>query len=193
MSFAVNERSGPGEKLQRAIEDARNKVSIFAAAGNCRTWENESVAYPARSTDVIRIYSFKGSGASSDFNPEKEPQTKQYLGCIGENLTDPTTKHIASPGTSIATAIAAGIGAIVLDFARFDDEESPDRDWLKDGNTLKQKRVMEHILWNMTQQVPYSHNIIKPQRLFDVTKRGWIKKARTQIGNILDKERTGCL
>jgi hypothetical protein len=197
MSFAVNDEKEPSEGLQRAIESVKSKVSIFAAAGNIRIGKAEPVAYPARSGDVIRIYSFDGSGKASNFNPPIEPQITRYMGCIGESLIEPIRKTEILPGSSTATAIAAGIGALVLDFARFYadgdfKEGNPDLDLSKNSKILKHKRVVEHILWEMTTMQVSSYSLIRPQAFFRLDE-GWVEAAAAKILHIMKSEKSGRL
>ncbi|KAJ8122781.1 hypothetical protein ONZ43_g1110 [Nemania bipapillata] len=176
MSFAINEGMKPSKALQDAIEQVKSKVSIFAAAGNSRHRAKNSVAYPA--------------------SPELEQTKTQHIGCIGENLMEPITKTITPSGTSVATAIAAGIGAIVLDFARFCADRSEKEGLVygvsKDSGEIKRKEVMEQLLWEMTGKNSHTYNLIRPLNLFDLSDPDkWVDRAAGKIDDIINQATDG--
>jgi hypothetical protein len=112
---------------------ARNKALIFAAASNSGGQGHISIAFPARlKEEVIVVFSSRPDGTRSGFNPIPMPKTWNFS-ILGENVkaawpvgmngqavkigegNDIT--NIMS-GTSVAMPIAAGIAAIVLEFAK---------------------------------------------------------------------------
>jgi subtilisin family serine protease len=108
--------------LNRAIE---NNILIFASASN--DGANFDITFPARLRGVFCIGSADGKGHPSSFNPPKEGPEKYsalgeaVLGACPKNLSDqpgydPETQTIRRDGTSTATAIAAGIAALFIDY-----------------------------------------------------------------------------
>ena len=129
--------------ISSAITAAVQHVVIFAAASN-EGLNCTGPAYPARDEKVICINSAHYNGGESDDNPE--PIGGQNLSTLGENVTSawPIALSEANPepmkatsGTSVATAIAAGIGALLLEFLR-QDHEVPALQW-----AAKKMRTME--------------------------------------------------
>ncbi|KAI9148419.1 Intracellular serine protease [Paramyrothecium foliicola] len=124
------ERDEP-EVVRQAIDKAvNNGVLAFAAAGNTA---NGETVFPARMERVIPIYSCNPDGPSA-FNPR--PASVDYFCAPGEGVVgsaagsasnmsrrDVRTAidvglNTSKSGTSQATAIASGVAARVLEFAR---------------------------------------------------------------------------
>jgi hypothetical protein len=109
--------SNKPESVRRMIESL--SIPVFAAAGNY-LWptRGSGLAFPASMKEVICVRSIGGDGKASRYSPDAEQQpNKINLATTGDDLTD-AADHLLTPGTSVATAVAAGIGAIALDFAR---------------------------------------------------------------------------
>ncbi|KAJ5116711.1 subtilisin-like protein [Penicillium angulare] len=113
------------------LEDAIDKASgsgalVFAAASN---WGNRGghVAYPARhSFKTICMFSTNTDDQASSFNPEARSHTDNFA-ILGEDLEHPADPRKRESGTSMATAIAAGLAARIVDFSRHEDNETIDR------------------------------------------------------------------
>lgn len=107
--------------IHSAISRAyKKKIIVFAAASN---GNSESISFPASSPHVICISSADGYGNNSIFNPPLK-EGKDNFSVLGEAVESfwpaslghgPTARK---SGTSYATPIAAGIAALVLQFAR---------------------------------------------------------------------------
>jgi len=128
MSFGLQEPSSEKdraeweliiERIRKAISNASNKhVLMFAAASN--DGKNQPRTFPATmQQEVICIHAADGNGNDGGINPD------------AEDAFNFTTLGIAIPsprfhghdlayksGTSFATPIAAGMAAVLLDFAR---------------------------------------------------------------------------
>ena len=118
-------RFGEEQKsLRDAIKSAANNgVIIFAAASNDGKNRPDRVAWPARDMNVICVHSGDGHGAASTFTPS--PQDSMRIMVLGECVNSAWPQKLKSPvdhklmsGTSCAAPIAAGIAALILDYAR---------------------------------------------------------------------------
>ncbi|KAH7191837.1 uncharacterized protein B0J16DRAFT_393884 [Fusarium flagelliforme] len=111
--------------ISRAIEEVERERSIIflASAGNNAGYQGET--FPARHKSVISVRATDSQGTFAASNPLiDEPQTLS-LGTFGDDLPDGITKdisdrfgsHVCDPGSSIATAVAAGIAASTISYA----------------------------------------------------------------------------
>ncbi|KAH7165314.1 hypothetical protein EDB81DRAFT_249744 [Dactylonectria macrodidyma] len=128
MSFGWPTRNFDGyDELEAAIYNANSKgVLMFAAASN--NGGRQGRAYPARSSSVICIHSTDTYGVASAFSPTASPDDMN-LATVGESIKSAWPLSLCDQelnpacvahksGTSYATAIAAGIGAFLLQYAR---------------------------------------------------------------------------
>ncbi|UKZ82025.1 hypothetical protein TrVFT333_009807 [Trichoderma virens FT-333] len=107
-------------RLQDAVQKASgaNKL-ILAAASN---WGNLGpVAFPARhNLYTICIFSTDTHNRASEFNPERRPDAHNFA-ILGEDFQHPGYSDQRVRGTSTATAAAAGLAALIIDFSRHKD------------------------------------------------------------------------
>lgn len=107
-------------RLQEAVQKAScaNKL-IFAAAAN---WGNSGpVAFPTRH-DLYTICIFATNTLSKDsiFNPEHRAESHNFA-VLGEDFQHPADPNKRLSGTSMVTAAAAGLAALIVDFSRHED------------------------------------------------------------------------
>jgi subtilisin family serine protease len=116
---------GPYElpEVKHAIREAFHLgVSMFAAASN--DGGLSTVAFPASLRQVICVNAYDGYGRPSNFNPEARPGTN--LAVLGEfveaawPLPRSDAQTVRKAGTSVATPIAAGLAALILEYSRQD-------------------------------------------------------------------------
>jgi hypothetical protein len=119
-------------EVDEQINLARQKgIHIFAAASNYGDFTPDHGVYPASHHEVHIIYSCRGSGMSSDFNPRFTRDGLNFT-FPGEDLTileadnTPVKGVGRQKGTSFATSIAAGTAAMVLDMVRHEFKNSED-------------------------------------------------------------------
>lgn len=113
------------DDIRDAVEKAQNEgVIIFAASSNDGAIEGQEAAFPARMVGkVIKISSADGRGAASKFNPPPSTSNDNFS-ILGEAVKSAWPKALnetcekRGTGTSVATPIAAGTAALVLEFAR---------------------------------------------------------------------------
>lgn len=129
MSFGwESEKQEVNVQLERAT---RKGILLFAAASNYGDLVREHGTWPASKQSVYCIYSCRGSGVKSHFNPR--PLVGQYNFMFpGEDVAILEARHKPvkgvqkdmgktterKNGTSFATPIAAGTAAMVLDLVR---------------------------------------------------------------------------
>jgi hypothetical protein len=149
MSFGFEQEQDSDSEADSIIEAiryaSRKGITMFAAASNDGNNRPDGVAWPARAMEVICVHSGTGFGDKSYFTPL--PYDNQRVMVLGDHvesawpvrMNEPTNRRFMS-GTSCAAPIAAGIAAIVLDYARkFLDEE----EWLRLRRVDCMRRIFE--------------------------------------------------
>jgi hypothetical protein len=110
--------------LREAVRRAHNAdILIFAAASNWGNLES-AVAYPARIKDqVFCIFSSNGANkATTDKNPGPRTNADNFA-FLGEDIDVHASGSLPISGTSMATALAAGFAARMLDFSLHPDSQ----------------------------------------------------------------------
>ncbi|KAF5246351.1 hypothetical protein FANTH_6866 [Fusarium anthophilum] len=111
------------KELDEAVTKAKAAgVLVIAAASN---WQNtNTVAFPARhNLSTMCIYSTNTGNQSSSFNPEPRADTQNFA-IVGEGFQHPDQRrNERMSGTSMATAVAAGLAARIVDFSRQSDNK----------------------------------------------------------------------
>lgn len=107
--------------IARAIQYANdNNVLVLAAAGNSGSLER--VRYPASDPNVLCIFAATGHGNMYHGNPTRtEDETNfELLGVAvrGYVPNDVAPEEVRRSGTSQATAVAAGVAALILQIMR---------------------------------------------------------------------------
>jgi hypothetical protein len=125
MSFGF---SGTVKPIKKAISDAvyqrDEALLLFAAA--CNNGKNCVDTFPASNPLVISIRATNHNGEFLDYNPFSDPaKDGRYFGTLGDNVVsawrveDATGSRMrCQSGTSVATPIAAGIAASMLEYIR---------------------------------------------------------------------------
>ena len=159
------------ELISRAIEDVERerRIIFLASAGNNASYQEET--FPARHKSVISIRATDCEGTFSASNPPIFEGVTPTLGTFGDDLPSPMRmvmserfgSKVCEPGSSIATAVAAGIAASTIAYAEVlsvvlpvPAEENP-LTYLKTGEGMK--RVLERMAPGQTGQMRFVNPI----------------------------------
>ncbi|KAL7969170.1 subtilisin-like protein [Trichoderma sp. SZMC 28014] len=133
MSFSFNEEQ---PQIKIAIENAlkgQHRVLFLAAASNFSYSGQFPIGYPARYKQVLCVNSATPQGEKSKFSPAPRDRECDYS-VLGEHLTTafPTKRNKGNhekrqSGTSMATAIMAGVAGLVVEYSRSKALETPIR------------------------------------------------------------------
>jgi hypothetical protein len=123
MSFGFPQKDHLISDAIAEVKKYRNGAIIFLASpGND---SNSPEAYPARDDNVISIFGTSSTGKFLETNPYPWNQTQFSLGTYGDNIPERILVDIRerfpefdlNSGTSVATAVAAGIAGVMLAYA----------------------------------------------------------------------------
>jgi hypothetical protein len=167
LSFGWDHEHGKGhEELRAALRKCHEKdVLVFAATSNEDLESASGMAYPARADSVIAIDAATSKGEWLSSNPTRDNEFKTHrFTALGEEIKT-ETNQTRMTGTSAAAPVAAGIGALVLEFAR-----QPPLGYAPDiAKMLKRSDAMREVLAGAvavkhTRNGEYRHLV--PGRLF---------------------------
>lgn len=158
------------EEIDDAIDEHHSRALLFAATSNKN---DEETGFPARHADVIGVYSNRTPSVQSEFcKPGKEHE--RNFSAIGEDVNGSWPQGLEGEdasrtgrerrsGTSCSTPIAAGVAALVLEFASLEGRVEVSR-----PAKLKKKKVMEKVLFDcMTDKhTSGTYNLLQPWKLF---------------------------
>ena len=140
MSFSLAKEDEESKRqVSTMIESMRKRVRFLAAASNAG--KNAGRTFPAKHSDVCCVYATDGQGSLAGLNPN--PVLRDANICtLGLHVMAPHKGLTRSreSGTSVATAVTAGIAALVLEFARQDPV--PGQRSIKNLDTLVTKDGM---------------------------------------------------
>ena len=119
MSFGFSkEYKGITEVITTVNSTRENAIIFLAAAGNS---PSEPEGFPARHPSVISIYAANPHGVFEQTNPRARSDGGAVLGTYGSGLPQDLFDminlrfpNICQPGSTVATAVAAGIAATML-------------------------------------------------------------------------------
>ncbi|KAI0377865.1 hypothetical protein F5Y04DRAFT_263430 [Hypomontagnella monticulosa] len=116
MSFGFPYRSKEiSDAIDQVLQDRKGEVVIFASSGNFGPYQDE--VFPACHPSVISIRATNCLGTFLETNPGNDRDESVVLGAIGDDIPEYLRSYrptICGPGSSAATAIAAGIAAMML-------------------------------------------------------------------------------
>ncbi|KLO83427.1 related to thermostable alkaline protease precursor [Fusarium fujikuroi] len=156
--------------ISAAIEDVeRNRdITFLASAGNNAAYQRE--AYPARHRSVISIRATDCQGTFNTSNPPIIDRNSIALGTFGDNLptrlnneiTNQFGPHICHPGSSIATAVAAGIAASTIAYAEVLSTVLPIPTEQSPVKSLRRTEGMRRLLEKMAPDQTGNNRFINP-------------------------------
>jgi subtilisin family serine protease len=175
-------------KIREAIETVQKErhedIIFLASAGNSFT-DDES--FPARHPAVISVYATNSHGTFLQSNSASISNGAAVLGTYGDDIPDyireefrATYPDVCQPGSSVATAIMAGISATMLAYAAVLPSIVPFQGTLDETNKdilrrLRTTKGMEEVLHRLVRQDP-DH-----QRLRAVNPSWFWKSRRTDF------------
>ena len=164
MSFGFSDETEQGcDELRRAIiaAHARN-ILMFAAASN--SGAHGAPAFPARHSNVFCIYAGDGMGNSGLMNLTAQRHSFNFC-TLGEAVESAWPRALSKypwkcrkSGTSFSTAIAAGIAAFILLYAR--QNMAPN-----EAERFKQYDKMRDMLFQMSNR-RHDYNVISISNFF---------------------------
>lgn len=119
MSFGyVHDQGVISKAIRTAVNDREESILFFASAAN--SGSNEEEMFPACHECVISIRGTNSNGSFQDFNPPKGPQEHSVYGTLGLEVPSsalaPESGEVYKSGTSVATAITAGLAGLFLGY-----------------------------------------------------------------------------
>ncbi|KAK5989428.1 hypothetical protein PT974_10947 [Cladobotryum mycophilum] len=122
MSFGFpKNHGGISQAIQTVLSERGDAVIFLASAGNS---PSEDENFPARHPSVLSIYATNCHGSFSPTNARLREDGPIVLGTYGDDLPANLCENIENkypkicqPGSSVATAVAAGISATLLAYA----------------------------------------------------------------------------
>jgi hypothetical protein len=146
MSWTIIETPRNTEELKdlkAAIDEARKAQILMFGAASDQGYNSSSTPYPAKHDGVICIGAAKGSGHTEDF-AEKDSDYVFPGGSLGIELPMPSQRRGDSAGqqqtasgSSIATALAAGLTSLILYCVQISEFGNEYRDYLQDHRNMR--------------------------------------------------------
>lgn len=152
--------------IRDAIWDAQRlrggKILFFAAAAN--SGGNQEEMFPARHECVVSIRETNSKGFFSDTNPPVDRDGPAVYGTLGRDVPSAWLRNVegelVKSGSSVATAVAAGIAAMVLAYALTDASKS------SDVANLWTRRGMWRMFAKMSENMGDRRFFLSPARFF---------------------------
>lgn len=112
--------------ISEAQSHCNDNLLIFAAASN--RGGSKNVLFPAKKLSVFPIRATNTAGKHEEFNPPLPEGGEDVFGTLGvevpaSNRGKSSPQYIDQTGTSVATAIMAGIAAIVIGYINIHDDQ----------------------------------------------------------------------
>jgi hypothetical protein len=112
--------------ISSALAHRNQKVLVFAAASNMGGSKHE--LFPAKHPTVFSVRGASTKGKHGDFNPSLPKYGEKVFATLGIQVPartrgDSTSPYSPKTGTSVATAIMAGMAAIVIGYVNIHDRK----------------------------------------------------------------------
>ncbi|KAM5442401.1 hypothetical protein MferCBS31731_002279 [Microsporum ferrugineum] len=169
MSFGVSGDNGDINDAILKVRYERNDNVIFlASAGN--SGPHQDIAFPASHRDVIPIRSTNYMGASSDTNPAPDRHEQAPLfATFGDNIPPLLQEYkpeVCGPGSSVSTAVAAGIAASILSYCACLEKMYPGLLGDRQLTKLRTVKGMEELFSTMSKDMGNRIWFINPVKFF---------------------------
>ena len=158
MSFGyAEEQSCISRAIRRAIHERDNSILFLAAASNFGA--NDKEMFPARHHSVISVRGTNANGDFEDFNPSKGQNEQTAFGTLGLEVPGAWLSDfdgdVYKSGCSVATAIAAGIVGMLLEYVNRKSDENGFQDVMKKIRTREGMEAMFRALASRTLKESY--------------------------------------
>lgn len=169
MSFGFQE---PIPIIQHAIGEAtlQRKGNIIFLAAAANSGGNSREMFPANMSDVISIRETNSHGAFSDTNPPVSEHDPAALGTLGRQVPAAWRSgcdgEVAKSGSSVATAVAAGIAAMVLGFVSKAVASPTEYMISREARKVQTHSGMRRVLIDMSQNMGNRSYFISPAGYF---------------------------
>ncbi|KAM7202539.1 Peptidase S8/S53 domain containing protein [Rhypophila sp. PSN 637] len=177
-------------EIKAAIRDAFHKgVILLAAASNSGANPRFPISFPASMRQVICVHSSDGNGNPSTLNPPATPDCNFTI--LGEHVaaawprrlyTERTDNLRVASGTSIATPIAAGFAALILEYAA---QNGPENEVVTRWMQLRHCDEMRKVFGALARERS-GYRSIAPSSLFDYHGEEMHQRVSARINDILD-------
>ena len=158
MSFGyAEEQQCISRAIRRALCERDDSILFFAAASNYGA--NDKEMFPARHDSVISMRGTNSNGNFEDFNPPRNWNEETVFGTLGLDVPSAWLSdrddQVYKSGTSIATAVAAGIAGTLLGYENCKSKEGAFQDVNKKLRTHQGMEAMFRTLAVRTQKEHY--------------------------------------
>ena len=166
MSFGFSkEMPDISRAIQQAVSHTNDAILFFAAAGN--DGGNSGEMFPANHPSVISIRGTDSQGYFLTFNPPRNRHETVVYGTLATNVPSAWLRdyhgEMHQSGTSVATAIAAGIAASLLGYITSKLHGTVDKLLEK---RLRSRRVMLAIFEIMGKDMGNGYSYLYPGNFF---------------------------
>ncbi|KAF3406266.1 hypothetical protein DPV78_000395 [Talaromyces pinophilus] len=173
MSFSFPKSSTAiSDAIESVVKKSEKPIIFLGSAGNSSSDRGE--AFPARHPDVIPIYATDYQGTFLRSNPTRSGDGPRILGTYGDNLPDCILDEMKqffpagdfSSGTSVSTAVAAGIVAMMLSYSAALPTLIQATLFEETLEKLKTSKGMRSMLRVMSQNTDHRGDFVNPIRFW---------------------------
>ena len=158
MSFGfAEEQSCISRAIRGAVHERDDSILFLAAASNFGA--NDKEMFPARHHSVISIRGTNANGDFEDFNPAKGQNEQTAFGTLGLEVPGAWLSdfdgEVYKSGCSVATAVAAGLAGMLLEYVSRKVDEAGFKDVVKKMRTRDGMEAMFRALAKPTLKESY--------------------------------------
>ncbi|ORY63910.1 uncharacterized protein BCR38DRAFT_433435 [Pseudomassariella vexata] len=180
MSFGLAQDENSISRAIQKVQEDRHRAAIFLSSAGNSPGEEES--FLARHPSVISIFAANCYGTFSEANAIQPRDGPVVLGTFGDdlpmNIPDEFREQypkseVCQPGSSIATAVAAGISATMLAYADVLVDMHSDQISKRVFQRLRESKGMEALLHKMAQEKPHRRRFVNPIAFWSGKPNDW--------------------